>query len=669
MTNALPPRQDNSSVLQPRRASGALRIGVNLVALNSNGGGMRQYVLQLLPWMLRQSEHHLVLFYHWRSQPTIAILLRRLRPSERNRVRCVFIVDQDEIFGHADDFDVYFCPLNCLAPDLLDRPTLAMLPDIQDHFFPHYFSEEQRSLRDYFYPQRCRAVTTLLTISQFSRQTICDAFELPPEKVRAIHLAANDEVREARPEWPDALGDLPGRFLFYPANLYPHKNHKALLDAVRLLKERGLDCACLMTGQPSQPGIDIDAEIRARGLQEQARWLGHVSAGALRHLYENAVALCFPSEFEGFGMPLVEAMECGCPVIATPAACIPEIVGDAAMLIDGTPEALADAVARLLRDREARRDLIARGRARARRFHPSRLAQETLEAIEEAVVRFWEPPSSSREAQAITYVVHPRAGGRDLIETLSSLAFEVRDHDEILVLAERDSLMMDARILCENLRIVRFLPPDAWLDEVHHDYLFYLQEGGRISEGATQAALAEFAEDSDCQAVVGEVLGRDDGEKLARVAYMPPQMDRPGRVAATAGRDAVSWRVEVRGQMQEPPAAAVFWRTAHLRRQRRLLAEMSWPIRALEMAEAQVRVCSRTFASIAAPYTMLRLRGRIRPMMRRVALAVRWLPHRLRSHLGQWTRKLGLRPERPVLPTTVRLAASWRTADSTAKGR
>ncbi len=57
----------------------------------------------------------------------------------------MFIVDQVEIFGHAEDFNVYFCPLNCLAPDLLDRPTLTMLPDIQEHFFPHYFTDEQRS--------------------------------------------------------------------------------------------------------------------------------------------------------------------------------------------------------------------------------------------------------------------------------------------------------------------------------------------------------------------------------------------------------------------------------------------------------------------------------------------------------------------------------------------
>ncbi|HZY83713.1 MAG TPA: hypothetical protein VFE78_02675, partial [Gemmataceae bacterium] len=93
---------------------GALRIGVNLFALSLGGGGMRQYVLQLLPGLLRHSPHSLVLFYAAQGQPSLAALLRRLHPAERNRVRTVPISDQEQIFPHAGAFDVYFCPLNAL---------------------------------------------------------------------------------------------------------------------------------------------------------------------------------------------------------------------------------------------------------------------------------------------------------------------------------------------------------------------------------------------------------------------------------------------------------------------------------------------------------------------------------------------------------------------------
>lgn len=648
MTNGLIPRLEPIAIRGRRTVAAPLRIGVNLVALVSNGGGMRQYVLQLLPWMLRQSAHELVLFYHWRSQPTIATMLRRLSRSERNRVRTAFIVDQSEIFGHADDFDVYFCPLNCLAPDLLDRPTLAMLPDIQDHFFPQYFTDEQRFLRNYHYSRSAHAVTTLLTISQFSRRTICDAFDLPPERVRVVHLASNDEVREACPEWPTALGDLPDRFVFYPANLYPHKNHKALLDAVRLLNERGIDCACVMTGQPAQPGIDIDEEIRVRGLEGKARWLGHVTAGTLRHLYERALAMCFPSEFEGFGMPLVEAMECGCPVIASATASIPEVASDAALLIDGTPEAFADAIARLLHDSQERDELIARGRNRSRRFQPRRLARETLRAIEEAVGRFWGVRASVAESPPISYVVRPHSGGGPLLRTLARLAFEVRDHDEVLILAPQHALSPDAQTLCENLRVVRFLPSgnsaDDWLKESRNEYLYYLQEGDWIGEGSTRTALTAFVADPTCQAVVGEVLVRDKCDKLANVAYLPPSPARRGARAHGESR----WRSEGK----TPPPSAVFWRTDHLRRNRRLLAEASWSLLVLEQAGPDARACPRTFASTDAAGGFLRLRRRIESLKRRCGVWLRALPHRVRARLrlGRLLGMVGLRRGRPAIP-------------------
>ncbi len=457
--------------------------------------------------------------------------------------------------------------------------------------------------------------------------------------MRVIYLASNDEVREAQPEWPAVLGELPARFVLYPANLYPHKNHTVLLDAVHLLGERGIDCACVMTGQPSQPGTDIHEEIRVRGLQGKARWLGHVAPGALRYLYEHAAALCFPSEFEGFGMPIVEAMECGCPVVATTSASIPEVAGEAALLIDSTPEAFADAIARLLQEPHTRHDLIARGQARSRRFHPRRVARKTLQAIEEAVARFWKPRSESPQTPTISYVVSPISGGETLIRTLASLAFEVRDHDEVLILAHRDTLTPDVQILCENLRVVRFLPPagrrlDAWLDEVVNDHLYYLQEGDWICEGSTQTALQVFAEAPDCVAVHGEVLVRDEDDKLAKVRYLPP---RP-RLSGLA--DARPASGEVRREETNPPPAAVFWRTDHLRRWRHVLAEPSWADKLLEQAGPQARVCYRSFASTVEARVLIRLR--VRTVLRRGFRWLRSLPHRVKARLGRMAQKLGL---------------------------
>jgi glycosyltransferase involved in cell wall biosynthesis len=529
-------------------AGQGFRIGINLSGLTLGGGGMRQYVLQLLPWLLRLSAHRFVVFYHLQGWPSLASLLRRLSPEQRGRLELVEVHRQEDVFAHAGRFDVYFSPLNGFGPDLLDRPTLSTIADVQEQFFPHYFTAESLGHRAAIYPHTAHAVTTLLTISEFSRESICKAFGVPPAKVRAVHLAPNDDLVAAPPRWPAELGEPPGRFVFYPANLYPHKNHAALLDALALLRERGIECECVLTGRPAEPGIDLNAEVARRHLAGRVRWLGHVAGPTLRWLYENAVVLCFPSQFEGFGMPLVEAMLCGCPVVANPSSSVPEICGGAALLVPASGEAYADAVAALLADPAMRDELVARGRTRAQHFSARRLAEETLHAIEDAVAGFHPPRPTGAGAGTLTFVVRPRAGGRALVETLTSVAFEAEEHDEVLVTAEPGQLDGAARTLCANLGIVRFVPPGGagWLMEVNREQVWVLDEGRQVCEGAARAALAALAAEPAAPAVVGEVLWRAGGGALAGAAYLPPRVGEPR-------------------QWHDPPACAVVWRTAFLR--------------------------------------------------------------------------------------------------------
>jgi glycosyltransferase involved in cell wall biosynthesis len=560
-------------------AAAGLRIGVNLLALSIGGGGMRQYVLQLLPWLLRLSTHRLVLFYHLQGWPSLAGMLRRLSAAERSRIRTIEINDQEDVFVHADTFDVWFAPLNSFTPDLLDRPTLSTLADIQEHFFPEYFTPEQRKQRAIVYPHTARAVTRLLTISAFSRDSICAAFDIPPEKVRIIHLAPNDEIVTAPPQWPRELEQPPPRYVFYPANLYPHKGHLVLLDAIRLLRERGIDCGCLMTGQPADPGIEIEAEIAARSLQGQARWLGHVAAPALRFLYENAICLCFPSEFEGFGMPLVEAMQCGCPVVATRATCIPEVAGDAALLVEPTATAFADAVAGLIADPPQREALAAYGRAHVARFTAQRVAEGTLAAIDDAVAAFTPPRPASG---TVTFVVQQGPSPHDLVDTLASLAFEVEPHDEVLVLAAPEEIDGGAHTLCVNLGVVRFLPSAAWLPEVRRDLVWVLAGGERVREGATRAALAAMEAAPDAHAVVGQVLERWPDGKLAGSRYLPPLQGSSGR-----------W--------DDVPGCGVVWRREFLRTVRPSAGATHWAARLLDHAAPDVVTLYRTFVDVPAP--------------------------------------------------------------------
>ncbi len=559
-----------------------MRIGVNLYALVSNGGGMRQYVLQLLPWLVRLSNHSFVLFHGSHGQPSLAAIVRQLSLAERERVESVEVSHQDELFGHADRFDVTFCPLNGFAPDLLDRPTVATLADVQEQFFPEYFTPEQLALRAILYPRTAHAVTTLITISEFSKQSICQSFGVPEDKVKVTWLAANEEMRLARGDWPAHLPALPGRFVFYPANLYPHKNHELLLEAVALLQRQGIDCGAVLTGQPASPGVAIEERIVAHGLAGKVLWLGHVSPESLRYLYEHALALCYPSQFEGFGMPLVEAMQCGCPVIATRVASIPEIAESAALYVEPTAAGLADVIARLAEDSALRQALVERGRARAERFDVRILARETLAILDEAPARF-AAQASPAVREKVSYVVRPFAGGPALAATLASLSFEADDHDEVLILGGVPRGDDRTGALVANLPGARVVAGPSknldWLAQTSHSLVCYLREGDRLCEGASGAARAALAARPDRVAIVGEAVGADASGKLRSARFVPPPS---GAVLAGA----------------LVPAAVVFWRRDFLSEQKEHLRSGSWVGDLLLLGGDRVGALCRTLAYV-----------------------------------------------------------------------
>ena len=193
----------------------------------------------------------------------------------------------------------------------------------------------------------------MLTISEHAARTLVERLGVPEERVRPIHLGIDHELFrpgvEARAE-----------MLLYPAREWPHKNHAGLFEAFALLREKRPDLQLLLTAYdgPVPDGV---------------RSLGRVSPEELAGLYRTAAALVFPSLYEGFGQPPLEAMASGCPVACSNVASLPEVVGDAARLFDPTStEELVAAVEEVLDDPEPWR---ARGLERAAGFTWERTAE------------------------------------------------------------------------------------------------------------------------------------------------------------------------------------------------------------------------------------------------------------------------------------------------------
>jgi len=170
-------------------------------------------------------------------------------------------------------------------------------------------------------------------------------------------------------------------FLYYPAATWPHKNHLSLLEAVRMLKEsHGFDGELVLTGISKGAHRAIMDEIRRMGVEGMVRILGYLPPDELPYVYNLARLMVFPSLFEGFGIPLVEAMASGCPVICSNVTSIPEVVGDAAVLFDPqSPEEIATAIWSVWNDDTELSLMKERGLARSRMFSWEETARKTVE--------------------------------------------------------------------------------------------------------------------------------------------------------------------------------------------------------------------------------------------------------------------------------------------------
>jgi len=212
--------------------------------------------------------------------------------------------------------DVVHFPLTVMIPRVTTPPAVTTVLDLQHEFLPQFFSRAERAYRRAVYGWSIRRSRLIVTISKHAARAVIDRYGLPEQRVRPIHLGL-DHTRFTP-------GDAPReRFLVYPARGWPHKNHERLFAAFAALRQREPDVELVLTAYegPTPPGV---------------RSLGHVSREELVRLYRTAGGLVFPSLYEGFGQPPLEAMACGCPVASSHAAALPEVCGDAARLFDPT---------------------------------------------------------------------------------------------------------------------------------------------------------------------------------------------------------------------------------------------------------------------------------------------------------------------------------------------
>jgi len=219
-----------------------------------------------------------------------------------------------------------------------------------------------------------RRATRVLTVSESSKRDILRFVNIPPDKIDVIHNAY-DERFGVEPREEDVVRvreryQLQGEFVLYAGNVKPHKNLERLIEAFDLVRRSGLDhLKLVLIGDEISKYTALRRAVHAHQLHKYVRFLGYQPEDTLAVMYRLASVFVFPSLYEGFGLPPLEAMASGTPVVASNVSSLPEVVGDAAVLIEPRdPQSIAEGIRRVLCDEHLRSDLRARGLTRARQF-------------------------------------------------------------------------------------------------------------------------------------------------------------------------------------------------------------------------------------------------------------------------------------------------------------
>ena len=274
------------------------------------------------------------------------------------------------------------------APYRLPCPVAVSVHDVSFRRFPEFFSRRDRLLFSTLLPGSLRRAAGILTLSSHSRDEVREFY---PGLRAGIHVVPAAPAAVFQPLDAAAVEPVLVRngirrpYLLAVGSIQPRKNLLRLIEAYAEVHRAHPQVQMVIVGPGGFRASHIRDAIVERGLSDAVRWLGYITDADLAAIYNASVALVYPSVYEGFGLPVIEAMACGRPVVAANTSSLPEVAGDAGVLVDPFSVAsLRDAMLRILDDPQAARDLGQRGLEQARRFSWRRSAEMAVAAYRAA---------------------------------------------------------------------------------------------------------------------------------------------------------------------------------------------------------------------------------------------------------------------------------------------
>jgi len=281
----------------------------------------------------------------------------------------------------ANRLDVFFAPSSFIIPAMLEKSAksgkikvIVSVHDIAALLFPKFHQKKAVILEKLFIKKALKSATKILVDSESTKQDLMRKLKIPSEEMLITYCGASDDFHpitggEEKIKEFKEKASIPDKFFLAVGTVQPRKNYEALLQAFVMFHEKHENYNLIIAGNSGWGKSGLEEVVTSNYLQKFVHMLGYITNRNLNFLYNTATAFVFPSHYEGFGIPPLEAMQAGCPVIASNTSSIPEVLNDAAIYCDPrSPAEFALAMEKIISNESLRENLINKGRIQSKKF-------------------------------------------------------------------------------------------------------------------------------------------------------------------------------------------------------------------------------------------------------------------------------------------------------------
>ena len=363
-----------------------MRIGVMLRNVGEKGG-VGLYTRNILKNLLKiDKDNQYVLFYQGKKRKTSFSGYSNV---EEQWINVPYKMLWDQIFipfsALKSRIDLLFSP-KWTVPLVLPCKTVTVVPEVGYYLHPEFYGLKDILYLKFIIPLYLRKATRIIAVSHTSKKDIIKFTGVDKSKIVAVHVATDIFTGPLNSSFIEKVKTkyaLPSRFILHVGIIYPEKNVERLIQAFVKIAEK-FPHKLVLVGGFRWKYTEIFNLIEKFNLKDKVIMTNWIPRSELPVFYKLADLFAFPSLYEGFGVPVLEAMACGCPVVTSSTGATPEVVGDAALVVNPrSVDEIYKATVRVLEDEKLKKELVSKGYARAKKFSWEKSARETLSVFKE----------------------------------------------------------------------------------------------------------------------------------------------------------------------------------------------------------------------------------------------------------------------------------------------